>query len=110
MPRALSIAKPNSCTSGHERTGWTAMTLLLAQQPTPHRSGDEFSNGLNSHLFHYPLAARLDGALCGSEVMRNLLVDLATDDKFKDLSLTGRQAGDMGAKYFAPQPKFFIRR
>ena len=84
------------------------MTLLLAQHPKPHRSGDEFSNGLNSHFFHYPLAARLDGALCGSEVMRNLLVDLATDDKFKDLSLTGRQAGDMGVSISPPSQNFSL--
>src|SRR3954470_5056883 len=61
------------------------------------RDRDQFPQRLGFRLFHHLLTVRLDGTLRRSKFMRDLLVDLATDDLFENLTFTGRKGRDMSA-------------
>src|SRR5262249_58911545 len=49
-------------------------------------------------LLHHLVPVSLDGALGRSQLQRNLLVDLALDDKLEDLMFARRQGVNLGTK------------
>jgi hypothetical protein len=67
---------------------------------------DEFWHRLNSDFLHHPLAVSFDRALCGSELMGDLLIDLSTNYKFKDLLLANSQSREASVEGL----RFAIRR
>ena len=61
------------------------------QYTDPFGKGDKFSQRLNLHLLHHPVAVCLDGALGRAELMGDMLVCLAANDKLENLALARRQ-------------------
>jgi hypothetical protein len=50
------------------------------------RNGDEFRKGLNLHLLHHSMAMSFDGSYRCPQLVCDLLVDLASNDKVENLS------------------------
>jgi len=69
-----------------------------AQHAEPFRNGNQLCKGLNAHLLHHLVPVSLDGAFRRSQLLRDLLVDLALHDELENLMLARRQGTKLGAK------------
>ena len=57
----------------------------------PLRDRNQFGEGMHLHLLHHLVAMCFHGALGRSQLMGDLLVDLAADDQIENLPLSRRQ-------------------
>ena len=64
------------------------------------RKGNEFSQRLDLHFFHHPMAMGLDRALGPAQRAGDLLVGVAANDKFEDFPLARRQCCDQSPNHF----------
>ena len=64
----------------------------------PLRVRNQFGKGIHLHLLHHLVAMCFHGALGRSQLMGDLLVDLAADDQIENLSLARRQGRNKPAK------------
>src|SRR5689334_1219631 len=75
----------------------TEITLGV-EHAEPLRVRDKFGKGVHLHLLHHLVAMRFDGALGRSQLMGDLLVDLAANDQTEHLPLSRRQGSYESAK------------
>ena len=70
-----------------------------AQDPSSFSKGNEFSQGLDLHFLHHPVAMGLNGTFGPAQRAGDLLVGVAANDKFEDFPLARRQCRDMSANH-----------
>lgn len=71
---------------------------LRAQKSEPLGDGDQLGQGRHLHLCHHLVPMRLYGALGGSKLVSDLLIDLPAHDEVEDLSLASRQRRQTSTK------------
>src|SRR2546423_5104077 len=108
MFRAIPLAIVLQDNSSNESCDISIRSALLnfageaLEHAEPCGDGDQLGKRLNTHLLHHLVAVSLDGAFGRSQSLRDLLVDLALNDKIEDLMLTRRQRFKQGAKGIQP--------
>src|SRR5437868_8827348 len=82
--------------------GCLSATRHTARDADTFGKGDEFSQRLNLHFLHDPVAVSLDRALRGTQRSSGMLVGLAANNEFEDFPLAWRQFGEVSANHVQP--------
>ena len=93
---AIGCLKAHSASRWHvPPSGLRPRLIHRSKDTNPLGNRNQLGQRLDLHLFHHLVAMGLDGAFRGTELYRDLFVDLAANHEFENLSLAWRQQSDL---------------